>query len=81
MINLDILSLSPLGCMLSYNYYTSLVTHTVLPLLAVGALLLVRTALKASGHPAIGTRCVTASHATRAVDSDHTRPPPGRLRR
>ena len=57
MINLDILSLSPLGCMLSYNYYTSLVTHTVLPLLAVGALLLVRTALKASGHPAVGTRC------------------------
>ena len=57
----DIVSLSPLECMLSYNYYTSLVTHTVLPLLAVAALLLTKTVSKAIGRPAVGTRCVTAA--------------------
>lgn len=52
-MNLDLVQLSPIGCMFAYNFYTSLVFHTLLPLAAVGALMVARKVLK----PTVGSRC------------------------
>ena len=60
-INLDLIQLSPFECVLSYNFYVSLVSHTVLPMVAVVLLLLVRTALMAAGKKEIAGRCVVAA--------------------
>ena len=49
MINLDLVNISPFECILPYSFYTSLVSHTVLPLAAVAGLLGIRPALKAVG--------------------------------
>ena len=62
MINLDVVALLPLACILDdYNFYVSLVSHCTLPLVAVGALLLAKVALKHYGRPETGSHCVTAA--------------------
>ena len=61
MVNLDVVSVSPFECLLPYSFYTSLVSHTVLPLAAVAGLLLARPALKRAGRQEASSRCVTAA--------------------
>ena len=61
LINLDIVGLAPFDCMVTRNFYTSLVSHTVLPLLAVGGLLVARAMAKAANKPEVGARCVVGA--------------------
>jgi hypothetical protein len=61
MVNLDIVNISPFECLLPYSFYTSLVSHTVLPLAVVAGLLLTRLALKRAGRQEASSRCVTAA--------------------
>ena len=69
MINLDLVVLSPFECTFAYNFYTSLISHTVLPLIAVGVILAVRKVLNWAGKPQAAPRCATAGHAIRARTS------------
>ena len=68
MINLDIISVSPFECLLPYSFYTSLVSHTVLPLAAVAGLLLARPALKKVGRQEASSRCVTAAFCATRIE-------------
>ena len=61
MINLDLVNISPFECLLPYSFYTSLVSHTILPLAAVAGLLAIRPALKKAGKQEASLRCVTAA--------------------
>ena len=60
-INLDVVNMAPFECTLPYSFYSSLVSHTVIPMVAVVALLCGRAVFKAAGRPAIASRCVTAA--------------------
>ena len=68
MINLDIVNISPFECLLPYSFYTSLVSHTVLPIAAVAGLLAIRPALKAAGKQEASSRCVTAAFCAMRIE-------------
>ena len=44
-VNFDLVKLAPFECLLPYNFYVSLLSHTILPMVSVALLLLARGAL------------------------------------
>ena len=63
MINLDIVNISPFECVATFTsgFYTTLLSHTLMPLAAVAGLLLLRHKLRKKGKREIASRCVTAA--------------------
>ena len=59
--NLNLMALAPVECMLVYNFYSSLVVSTMVPLGCVVALLLLRFWFKLKGNLSNSQRCVTAA--------------------
>ena len=62
LINLDLFGLAPIDCIVTgQNFYTSLVSTTVLPLVAVGGLLVARAVAIVAHKPEVGARCVVGA--------------------
>ena len=87
-INLDLIEMMPLSCMLEYNFYTSLVTHTLVPVVFIlGLIGAQRLFLHYYSEPRgprslkigieYGARCITAAfYIVRRRDLEPSTCPP-----
>ena len=60
-INLDVVSMAPVECVTTYNFYSGLLSDTLLPMNVIAVLLIGRKIASKMGKPGIGGRCVIAA--------------------